>query len=221
MALRRLRLPLLAIAALMLAGLLAIHAHLGHAHASDNEFAGKFDLYIHRSTSGAAADPVNLIFRSNNAGTVASTVAKVLGWNFVPGSGMSFIDAGATRPTTWQLGLDLGWGNRLHLRIESVTRADGQSYVLAAVHHDDMTGCGHIGGRFDDARFAVVHAFVAQGYVVTRLPMKNTEPGAQCNGSRTAGDGTIAVIDLSSGTPPAQPPLIPAGKLLPPIYIGM
>lgn len=217
---RRFRLLLVVAAVLAFAGSSAAYLHFGRAHASDDEYAGKFDPYLHRPDGGTLADPINLIFRGGDAATVAAVVQQVLGWQPVQGGGMTFIDGGQARPTAYQFGLDLGWGNRLHLRIETVTKTNAQTYVLAGVHRDDMTGCGHVGGAFNAARATVVRAFVAQDYAVTRIHLKNTEPGPQCNGSMTAGDGNAVVIDLGSSTPPAQSPLLPAGKLLPPINFG-
>jgi hypothetical protein len=161
-----------------------------------------FDPYVHR-TNGPLADPINLIFYGADPDSVAATLHKVLGWPVTDGSPMIFVDHGAVRPTRWQLGQDLGRGNRWHIRIESVSADDGQDYVLAAVHYDKATACGHVGGQFNSARRRVVRALADAGYTVHAISLDNTEPGPQCDGTSTAGDGTVAVIDLAKA--PAAP----------------
>lgn len=185
------------------------------ARASESEPFGEFDPYLHRPQSGAQADPINLIFRNGSADEALHTALQVLGWTEVQGGDMTFIDAGHTRPTRWQIGADLGWGARYHMRIED--KGAEANYVLAGVHRDDTTGCGHIGHYFDEARDLVARAFAAMGYTVTYVRLHNTTPGIQCDGSKTAGDGVAAVVDLASSTPPAHSPPLPVGHLLPPL----
>jgi hypothetical protein len=186
--------------------------------ASESEPFGEFDPYLHRPQTGAPADPINLIFRNGTADEAANVALRVLGWTEVQGGGMTFIDADHARPTRWQIGADLGWGARYHMRIED--KGVEANYVLAGVHRDDTTGCGHIGHYFDEARDLVARAFVAAGYTVTYVRLHNTTPGIQCDGSKTAGDGVAAVVDLASSTPPAHSPALPVGHLLPRVNFG-
>jgi len=174
----------------------ALFASGGFLHAHSTDLPGSFDPYIHRS-SGQPADPVNLIFRGADADTAAQLAQRVLGWPVVAGSPMQFTDQGHDHPTAWQLGHDLGHGSRYHLRIEAIGAADGQSYTLAAVHRDDLVACGHVGRAFDEVRDIVVRAFADAGYSVSMVWLGNTEDGLQCDGSRTAGGGAAAIIDLS------------------------
>jgi hypothetical protein len=167
---------------------------------SSGPIALPFDPYVHR-TDGPLADPINLIFYGGDADSVAATLHKTLGWPVVEGSPMTFFDHGAVRQTRWQLGQDLGRGNRWHLRVEAVSATDGQDYVLAAVHYDKAAACGHVGGQFDPARRKVVRALADAGYHVHAISLGNTEPGPQCDGTSTAGDGTVAVIDLAPVSP--------------------
>lgn len=220
MSLRRVRPVVLLAALVLLVSSLAVRTHFRTASASDSDLAGRFDPYLHRPGTGDLADPVNLVFRGGTPQQAAQAVEQVLGWTVTQGGDMTFTDAGQLHPTAVQIGSDLGWGARLHMRIEGATSADGQGYVLAGVHRDDMYGCGHIGHYFSEARDTVARGFAADGYTVTYLPLKNTAPGPQCNGTQTAGDGVAAIIDLASSTPPAQPPVLPAGHLLPPINLG-
>ena len=185
--LRGARALLLLISALLASG--------GFLHASSAGLPGAFDPYIHRS-GGEPADPVNLIFRGAGADTVAQLAQRVLGWPVVAGSPMDFIDEEHIHPTAWQLGNDLGHGSRYHLRIESITVADGQSYPLAAVHRDDSVACGHVGRAFDQVRDIVAHGFADAGYHVTMVWLGNTNGGPQCDGSRTSGGGEAAIIDI-------------------------
>ena len=220
MSLRRAR-PVLVVAALtLLVCTLAAHPRFHTARASDSDLMGRFDPYLHRPDTGALADPVNLIFRDGTPEQAAQAVQQVLGWGVTTGGDMTFTDGGHLHPTAVQIGSDLGWGARLHMRIEGATSADGSGYVLAGVHRDDMYGCGHIGHYFDEARDTVARTFIANGYNVTYLSLKNTTACPQCNGTMTAGDGVAAVIDLASSTPPAQAPVLPAGHLLPPVELG-
>ncbi len=165
------------------------------ALAGDRDRPG-FDPYLHR-TSGALADPVNLIFRGSLP-AVEAAVPLVLGWQPVQGSDMVFYDRGEHLHTAAQFGLNLPGGSRFHLRLEAVTDERGQVYVLAGVHRDDMTACGHVGRAFDAARDLVAGQFARAGYAVARTALGNTAPGRQCDGSFTAGDGSAAIIDLSS-----------------------
>ena len=172
-------------------------ATAGFSHANDSGLPGVFDPYIHRASSGAAADPINLIFRGASADTVLHSAEQTLDWTPVAGSPMDFLDASHTRASGWQLGYDLGQGSRYHMRIEAVSTLDGQSYVLAAVHRDDTVACGHVGRAFDRAREVVAQAYVAAGYTVSTVWLGNTTPGPQCDGSRTAGDGSAVIINLA------------------------
>ncbi|HZQ37263.1 MAG TPA: hypothetical protein VFD32_15135 [Dehalococcoidia bacterium] len=175
----------------------ALFASGGFLHASSTGLPGSFDPYIHRA-GGEAADPINLIFRGADADTAARIAQQLLGWPVVAGSPMDFFDEGHAHPTAWQLGGDLGHGSRYHLRIEATGATDGQSYTLAAVHRDDSVACGHVGRAFDQVRDIVAHAFADAGYRVTMVWLGNTNDGPQCDGSRTAGGGEAAIIDLGS-----------------------
>ena len=161
-----------------------------------------FDPYLHR-TSGALADPVNLIFRGSLSQAEA-TVPRVLGWQPVQGSMMVFYDHGQHLRTGAQFGFNLPGGSRYHLRLEAVAGVHGASYVLAGVHRDDLTACGHVGRSFNAVRELVAAKFAAAGYPVTREYLGNTTPGRQCDGSFTAGDGTAAVIDLTATDRPVS-----------------
>ncbi|HZQ37066.1 MAG TPA: hypothetical protein VFD32_14135 [Dehalococcoidia bacterium] len=163
--------------------------------------SGAFDPYLHRS-SGALADPVNLIFRGSLS-QAEQAVPRVLGWQPVQGSMMVFYDHGEHVRTGAQFGLNLPGGSRFHLRLEAVTGAHGASYVLAGVHRDDLTACGHVGRAFNAARDLVAGQFAQAGYTVTREYLGNTTPGRQCDGSFTAGDGAAAVIDLTGTVRPS------------------
>jgi hypothetical protein len=165
------------------------------AFAGDRD-EGAFDPYLHR-TSGALADPVNLIFRGTLSQAEAA-VPRVLGWQPVQGSMMVFYDHGQRLQTGAQFGLNLPGGSRFHLRLEAVTAAHGTKYVLAGVHRDDLAACGHVGHAFNAARDLVAGQFAQAGYTVTREYLGNTTPGRQCDGSFSAGDGSAAVIDLAS-----------------------
>lgn len=173
----------------------ALFASGGFLHASSTGLPGAFDPYIHR-VGGEPADPLNLIFRGGDADTVARLTQQLLGWPVVAGSPMEFIDQDHPHPTAWQFGYDLGHGSRYHLRIEAIGAADGQSYTLAAVHRDDSVACGHVGRAFDQVRDIVAQAFENAGYRVTIVWLGNTNDGPQCDGSRTAGGGEAAIIDI-------------------------
>jgi hypothetical protein len=167
------------------------------AHAApDVPLTNGFAPYLYRG-NGQPADPVNLLFRANDGKAVAQAVREVLGWLPVSSTPMNFIDEGRVRPTGWQFYLPLDAGARFHLRIEAVNPADGRDYVLAAVHHDLLADCGHLGTAFDDMREHVARAFAQVGYQVETTTLGNTQPGRQCNGSYTGGDGRLAVIDLT------------------------
>ena len=187
----------LAVALLLLAPVsLAVAGLTGTPEAAPSaEFVPNFDPYIYRM-NGSAADPINLIFRVGDAERVAEAVQRVLGWRPVAGSPMLFRDRGQERPTVRHFGLVLGGGVRLHMRIEAITAADGQDYVLAAVHRDASVPCGHTGGAFDETRDLVAGAFAAAGYKVTRVRLGNTAAGRHCDGSTTGGDGAAAMIAL-------------------------
>lgn len=160
------------------------------------------DLYLHRM-NGAMADPVNVIFKGGNAATAAAAVQRVLRWKPASGSELQFWQQGQPAQTSTQLALDLGHGNRFHIRIEDAYTPNAAGEVLAGVHMDIRRTCGHIGGSFDDARDLVAHGFSSAGYPVTMISLGNTLPGRQCNGDMTGGDGWAAVIDLSGA--PAAP----------------
>ncbi len=181
------------VAICLLAGGAAVAVRLAAAN-EPSEFES-FNPYLHRTT-GEIADPINIIFRGDLA-TARSAIPNVLGWQPVAGSEMVFIDHGASHPTAAQFGLDLGGGSRYHIRLEAVEQQDGQTYVLAGVHRDDMVACGHVGRAFDLSRDLVAATFDRAGYASSRLSLKNVEPGRQCDGSFTFGDGSAVVIDLS------------------------
>jgi hypothetical protein len=155
-----------------------------------------FDPYIYRA-DGSPADPVNLIFRGTNSDGVAATVAQVLGWRFIQGSPMSFHLEDTAQPTAWQLGVDLGGGSRLHMRIQSVQDESEPGFVLAAVHQDDTVPCGHIGAKFDKIRDMVAQQFADAGHRVTELKIGNTRTGRHCDGTENGGDGIAVIIDLN------------------------
>lgn len=219
MSLCSVRPALLALGLLLLVVFAVARPHSRPARAANSGLAGRFDPYLHRRATDALADPVNLVFLNATPDQVAHAAMQVLGWNETLGDQMTFIDGGVHRPVAYQIAADLGWGARLHMRVEGGD-VDGTTYVLAGVHRDDTVGCGHVGHYFDDARATVAAAFERQGYSVTFLTLANTTPGPQCNGAMTAGDGVAAVIDLASGTLPAQPPALPAGHLLPFVNYG-
>jgi hypothetical protein len=187
----------------------ALAGRRGLAHATDRPLSGRFDLYLHR-TDGQLADPINLVFRGTLA-EAAAAVPQVLGWKNVQGSPMLFYDHGRQLQTAAQFGFDLGGGSRYHIRLQAVQADNGRSYVLAGVHRDDMTACGHVGHVFSAARDIVADGFAAAGYHVSTLRLGNVEPGRQCDGTLSAGDGTAALIDLTR--PPATS--LPGGPLLP------
>lgn len=198
------------IVAILALGLAVVFAgRLGFAHATDDGAAGRFDPYLHR-VDGQIADPVNLIFRGSVV-QAAAAVQQVLGWQPVQGSAMTFFDRGQRLPTAAQFGHDLGGGSRYHIRLEAVRTANGRVYVLAGVHRDDMTACGHVGHVFNTARDLTASAFAGAGYRVASVRLGNTEPGRQCDGTLSAGDGTASLIDL--GQPPQT--RLSGGPLLP------
>jgi hypothetical protein len=162
-----------------------------------NSVPSGFQPYIYRE-SGEPADPVNLVFLTDDSAKVLEAVTSVLRWQPVKATPMMFRDRAVTRATARQFQVPLGGGVRLHLRVEAVKSADRQQYVLAAVHRDDPAVCGHIGSAFDDARSIVVHAFAEAGYHVRLAWQDNRRPGRQCDGSYTAGDGHVAIVDLTS-----------------------
>jgi hypothetical protein len=170
-----------------------VGAHAVTSAASSTE---GFEPYLYR-TNGQPADPVNLVFRAGDGRDVADAVGRVLGWLPVNSTPMFFHDADKTWPTGWQYNLPLAAGARFHLRIEAVTPADRRSYVLAAVHQDRPAGCGHLGMEFDAMREYVARAFARAGYRVETTTLGNTLPGRQCDGTYTAGDGQLSVIDLT------------------------
>jgi hypothetical protein len=161
----------------------------------------QFDQYIHRM-NGAPADPINVIFLTTSSDIAAAEVHRVLGWDVVDGSPMTFIDNGANLPIASQMGVQFTRSSRWHMRIEQATRQGPGSYVLAAVHRDDDSACGHIGTAFDRGRRVVAAAFANAGYDVTTLRLGNSQPGIQCDGSYTSGDGTAVVIDLTKSARP-------------------
>lgn len=186
------------------AALITVHMASGVTRASGLEVPTNFDPYVHRP-DGRPADPINLIFLGADADKAATAFQAVLGWPAINANGMTFIDQGQSRPTARQFGLDLGGGSRFHVRIEADPAASAPippdpaapgHYALAAVHRDDSVSCGHIGEAFDDVRNMVGEAFARAGYSVTRMPLGNTTPGQQCDGSFSAGDGIVLIIDL-------------------------
>jgi hypothetical protein len=206
------------IASVLVSGAFFVKASL--THAAHNSAPTTFDPYLHRPT-GELADPVNLVFRGAGVDTVAQDVQRVLGWPKVDGSAMIFYDQGLTKETAYQFGLDLGNGARQHIRLEQSGTADGQSYVLAGVHRDDTVACGHVGHFFDQERDVVAGAFAAAGYSVTFHQYENTQPGRQCDGSLTAGNGTVAIIDLSGKPLSSKRALAPVGGPFPPIDLSL
>lgn len=219
MPLRHLRPALLALAILLLVATAALRPHSRPVRASNSDLAGRFDPYLHRRATDALADPVNIIFLNATPDEAAHTAMQVLGWSETEGDQMIFIDGGEHRPVAYQIASDLGWGARLHMRIEGGDNA-ATGYVLAGVHRDDTFGCGHVGHYFAEARDTVAQAFAREGYTVSTLYLGNTKPGPQCNGTSSAGDGVAAVIDLASSVPPVHPPALPAGHLLPVVNLS-
>jgi hypothetical protein len=183
----------------LLAGLLLVSATIrvrrSLAQSTTLALPAGFDPYLYR-TSGARADPINLVFRAPTGAAVAAAVTQVLGWRQLAGSPMTFLDRDQQRPTGYQFGADLGGGSRLHMRIERVTAEDGQTYVLAAVHRDDSRACGHVGHAFDEVRDLVANTFAGAGYTVTAFQIGNTASGPHCDGSVTPSDGVVDLIDL-------------------------
>jgi hypothetical protein len=213
---RRPRIRLLLVAACLLAFGATLFATLHRSasvHASGSALAARdFAPYLHRSSNDALADPINLICQGGTPRQAARSITQVLGWTDVSGSSMTFQDGGARHPAGWQLGVDLGSGDRLHIRIEGDTNLGGNGYELAGVHHDTKRACGHVGGDFDASRDLVARAYAADGYTVTYLALDNTQASQQCDGSDSAGDGQVAVIDLASSTLPLHPPAVPIGR---------
>lgn len=198
----------------------AFFAKTSLTHAARGTVPSRFDPYLHRTT-GELADPVNLIFRGAAVDTVAKTVQRLLDWPQADGSAMIFYDHGLTRDTAYQFAMNLGAGARQHLRLERIGAAAGQPYVLAGVHRDDTVACGHVGRFFDQERDVVAGAFTAAGYRVTYRRLDNTQPGRQCDGSLTAGDGTVAIIDLGGTSLSSLRPIAPVGGPFPPIDLTL
>jgi hypothetical protein len=170
-------------------------------HTADASLVSRSDLYLHRS-GGAMADPVNLIFLHANGNEAEAAVERVLGWQPTSGSELLFWRAGEPALEPLQLGLNLGHGDRYHMRIEE--RPGGTvDEVYAGVHHDVRAACGHLGREFDAMRDDVAARFAAAGYAVSQVDLGNTEPSRQCDGSFSSGDGVAAVIDLDSMPAPA------------------
>jgi hypothetical protein len=167
-----------------------------HAEISEAALAEGFTHYLYRN-NGQPADPINLMFRTGDGRSVAKAVRDVLGWVPVNSTPMDFRHASGTRPTGWQFNLPLEAGVRFHLRVEAVTPSDQRDYVLAAVHQDVPARCGHLGTSFDVMREHVAQAFAKAGYQVETITLDNTQPGRQCDGSYTAGDGRLTIIDLT------------------------
>jgi hypothetical protein len=154
-----------------------------------------FDPYLHRP-SMAAADPINLVFLNADPDQVAAAVRAVLGWQPIPGSPMLFLVHAQALPTRWQLGVSLGGGSRVHLRVQDAAPGGDRAFVLAAVHRDDPVPCGHVGRAFDEMRDLVAGAFTAAGYSVTLVSLGNTGVARHCDGTVNGGDGRVAIIDL-------------------------
>ena len=161
------------------------------------EVPAGIEPYIYRPT-GERADPVNLIFLHTDANTVSAAIERVLGWKPVVASGMSFRERTGTRPTSRQLAAEISPQSRFHIRIQAVPITDLQTHVLASVHRDDTVACGHVGRAFDEMRDLVARAFAEAGHPVRVVELGNTASGLHCDGSRVAGDGAAALIDLSS-----------------------
>jgi hypothetical protein len=166
-----------------------------HSHAEAAEFPSGFNPYLHR-TNGELADPINLIFRGSLP-AAESVVQQVLGWQPTQGSQMIFDDRSGQHGASAQFAFNLANGSRYHMRLGAVEEIDGQSYVLAAVHRDDMTACGHVGHNFNQVRDLVASAFAQAGYPNTRIDLKNTTPGLQCDGSYSSGDGYAVIVNLT------------------------
>jgi hypothetical protein len=187
---------------MVLAALIAPLASI--ASAADRGVATRFDLYLHRA-SGATADPVNVIFENADPETAANLIPQVLGWRPTSGSELLFWHVGVPALATRQFALDLGHGSRFHIRVDRTAFDDaGRMAVLAGVHLDVLTSCGHIGQQFDRARDLVAAGFAAAGYPVSHVQLGNAQPGLQCNGTFTNGDGSAVVIDLGAVPAPAR-----------------
>ncbi|HEY7295486.1 MAG TPA: hypothetical protein VH916_10615 [Dehalococcoidia bacterium] len=169
-------------------------AALAQRARADTQLVRAFDPYLYRVT-GERADPINVLFRGDLVATTAA-VQQVLGWYPVEGSAMIFRDGSGAHATAVQLGFDLPHASRYHIRLGAVEQQGGQDYVLAGVHRDDTMTCGHVGLAFDEVRDLVVTTFAQAGYATSRLGLDNTQPGPQCDGRSTAGDGTAVIIDL-------------------------
>lgn len=155
----------------------------------------RFEPYLLRA-NGRNADPVNIVFLAPDTTAVNIAARTILRWPPVSASPMRFSEGPDVRNTAAQFQLVLGRGARYHLRIESVPRRDGRGYVLAAAHRDDPAACGHIGVEFDQARDLIADVFANAGYPVDLLWLGNTEAVRHCDGSLSAGDGRVAVINL-------------------------
>ncbi|MER3420895.1 MAG: hypothetical protein C4290_10385 [Chloroflexota bacterium] len=184
-------------AAALLVSLLAGAALLADlVSAGPVELPTGFDPYLHRP-SMAVADPINLVFLNADPDQVAAAVRAVLGWQPIPGSPMLFLVHDQALPTRWQLGVSLGGGSRVHLRVSAAPGGD-HAFVLAAVHRDDPVACGHVGRAFDEMRDVVASAFTAAGYAVTLVSLGNTGTARHCDGTVNGGDGRVAIIDLNA-----------------------
>ena len=161
---------------------------------------GTFDPYLYRE-GGERADPVNLVFQVNNghATTEAAMLAitKVLGWPDMLGSEMTFREDGRDWPTASHLGIDLAGGVRVHMRVQRVAVDDQKTYVLAAVHRDDIRTCGHVGRAMDEMRDFVGRSFARSGYSVKTLLLSNSDPAKHCDGSLTTTDGFATLIEIT------------------------
>lgn len=167
------------------------------ASAGPPELPTGFDPYLRRP-SMAVADPINLVFLNTDPDGVAAAVRAVLGWQPIPGSPMLFLVHDRVLSTRWQLGVGLGGGSRVHMRVQDAAPEGDRSFVLAAVHRDDPVPCGHVGRAFDEMRDLVANAFAAAGYPVSVVSVGNAATARHCDGTVNGGDGRVAIIDLSA-----------------------
>ena len=153
--------------------------------------------YIARPT-GQRADPVNIIFLgSNDVEAVSRVLSEAFGWRDGGGGNMLFAQRGEPAVQDRQLTSQMENGRRFHIRLKAgQDTIHGWPYILAAIHADYNSACGHVGREFNTARDFLMVELVKRGFSLRTESWGNTEPARHCDGSDTAGDGTIAVFTL-------------------------
>lgn len=148
--------------------------------------------------SGQRADPINLLFvGTTNVQAVAALIRDTLGWRSDSGSTMFFVQGNEIQPQDAQVASSEENGRRYHLRLKlGQGLVAGKPFILGAVHVDERAGCGHVGREFDAARDFLKAELAWSGLRVEVEPWNNTGPARHCDGSETAGDGLLAVVEL-------------------------